>query len=132
MIKEIERRCDFAENGGGHFSITAVVADMLIEDAGEKKYLTCCWVDEAPDIMSYEVSAKELYEFYLDLDFKSDECTVDEAKASVTDTCTTEGEEYEGVYQEYFRILAKMVKEKIVEEGLFGFEDDFDEEEDED
>lgn len=63
IIREIKRRCDYGENGGGPYSITSSVADMLINEDGERKYLTCCWVDEVPDAITFEVSTKELYSF---------------------------------------------------------------------
>lgn len=129
MIKELSRRCDIGESGGGPFSITAVVADMLIDEDGEKKYLTCCWVSEAPEDLSFEVSTKELYPFYLDLDYEDDELTGDDAKASVTETYLSAEGEYTGKYKTSYRVLEKLVMDKVKEEDLLW--DDEDDEEDE-
>lgn len=49
MFKEISRKCEMSETSGiayGSFSIITVVAGMVIEEGGAKKYLTCCWASE--------------------------------------------------------------------------------------
>ena len=127
MIKEICRRCGMSEVGGGPFGVpTAVVADMQIEQDGEKKYLTVCWVDEAPDIMSYEVSGLELFPFYIDLDYEDEEgdITVDDAKGSVTETYFDD-DVNSCEYSKYFRMLSSMVKKKLEEENLLLDDEDY-------
>lgn len=124
MLKEISRRCEMGENGGvacGPFSITAVVAEMVIDEDGLQKYLTCCWVSEASDAVSFEVTEKPLLPFYIDLDTDQDE--MEEARDSATENYTSYDGEYEGAYSEQYAVLVSMIKEKLIKEELVDPED---------
>ena len=128
MLKELSRRCEVGENGGmacGPVFSTAVVSEMLVEEDGNRKYLTLCWVSEADDCVSFEVSEKPLAPYYLDLNYEADdENSLDAAKATVSEEYVSGDEEYEGLYKKQYEQLLKMLKDKMVEEELFDPKED--------
>lgn len=123
-----EKRCEVGGGAGmacGPFGITAIVAEMEIEEGNETRYLTCCWVSEAPDAVSFEVTAKPLLPYYVDLDMDQDE--MDAVKATTTESFTSYDGEYDGNYPDEYAELVAMLKEKIIEEGYHDpeeYEDD--------
>lgn len=124
MLREISRRCEMGENGGvacGPFSITAVVAEMVIEEEGLQKYLTCCWVSEVSDAVSFEVTEKPLLPFYIDLDTDQDE--MEEVRDSATENYTSYDGEDDGAYSAQYAALVTMIKEKLIQEELVDPED---------
>ena len=115
MFKEISRKCEMSKNSGmtyGTFSIAAVVVEMVIEEDGAEKYLTCCWVSEASDAVSFEVTEKELFPYYIDLDADQDE--MKKVRDTMIETYTSFDGEYDGAYVEIYKILTDMTKKKLL------------------
>lgn len=112
-IKEIGRRCEFANIDGGMDGIDASTAEMEIEEDGVVKYLTCLWVSEASDGLCCEVSDVSIWDSYMTNKDPDEFEDLLEWKESHTEYCesTDLDEEYTGEYQEQFSILQKMVLE---------------------
>ena len=120
-IKEISRRCE-ADETGGMDGCAQVIAEMVVEVDGVRKYLTCVWVSLASEDLSMEITEKPTLDLYMDLDTYSDD--LEEIQCSEFDY---EGvgidEEYTGPYQEQFAILRKMVIDRAKKEEFLCFDD---------
>lgn len=133
MSKNIVVKSKRCEAGGGEgmacgpVEMTAIVAEMEILEENETKYLTVCWVDEASDAVSFEVTAKPILPYYIDLSKDQDE--LEEIRETMMESFTSYDGEYTGDYPEQYAELVAMVKERLIEEGYHDPEDYEDDEE---
>lgn len=129
-IKEISRRImNNADEGMacGPVGITAIDAEIVVEDEGRKVYLHAQWIDEIGDEISYEATTESAYDIYEKLNHCSDD-EFDDLIAMRDQICSNEIEDTTR-YQSFFDELRKMVEEEIKVQGwgYFYFGEDEDE-----
>lgn len=126
-IKELSTRCEVSSQDGmacGPCGLTAINAEMVIEEDGIQKYLICTWVSEADDEVSFEITQESIFD-YLSVSDISDEELEDldrirENGGIIFSSCDGE---YSGKYNEQYNKLIDMVRSKIIEEGFLEEED---------
>lgn len=121
-IKELNRKCEMAQDEGiacGPCGITAVNAEMEIEEDGQKRFLIVTWVAEAGDSVSFEVTKESIYPFLACEDDDMDKLESIRSDAEVMN----KGKDVYKIYSKQYDILVQMVKDKIVEEELIDPDD---------
>jgi len=66
-INEISRRAMINSESGiacGPFAVTAVDAEIVVEDHGHTVFLHAQWVSEASDMISFSATLESLYDVY--------------------------------------------------------------------
>ncbi len=116
-IKELNRKCEMAQDGGiacGPCGLTAVNAEMEIEEDGQKRFLIVSWIDEVIDSVSFEVTKESIYPF---LACEDDDLEKLEHIRSEADEMN-KGKDIYKIYSKQYDVLVQMVKDKIIEEEL--------------
>lgn len=125
-MKIVSRKSMYHEDYGmacGPIGITAIDAEIVVDDNGQKVYLHAQWVDEAADIILYEATSESVYDVYKKLN--SGKGNFDDLIAE-RDRITAVKIEDGAKYQPYYEKLKKMIIAKMEEHDI---EPDFDGEE---
>lgn len=126
-IKELSTRCEVSSQDGmacGPCGLTAINAEMVIEEDGIQKYLICTWVSEADDAVSFEITQESIFDYLSAGDISDEELEdldrIRENGGIIFSSCDGE---YSGKYTEQYNKLIDMVRSKIIEEGFLEEED---------
>lgn len=123
-MREISRSCEYNLSEGmacSPFAIGAVVAEIVVEDKGNERFLTMCWIDEASGVVSFEITDKSIKKYLLDPDEPLEE--LEEIRKTGFEEDYEIGEKYNGEYVEQYEELFKMIQDKRKEEDLMDEED---------
>ena len=133
-MKEISRQSVYSETEGiacGPVGITAVDAEIVVDDNGEKVFLHAQWVCEAGDEILFEATRESIYEVYEKLNTADG----DEFEALIEERDRIEAGKIadDSKYQAFYDELVKMIDEEKAANGFvdYGEEDDEDEEDEE-
>ena len=135
-VKEISRRVMYHEDGGmacGPIFISAVHAEILLDNDGKKEYIYGEWVSEAGDDILYQVSEKSFYDIFERIYKAKSRKEEDRILADRDKIPCTEPDEDDPVYKPFMGELKKMIIREMEEHGLepyFDEDEDWDEDED--
>lgn len=112
-INELNHQVAITENFGqacGPLAMTAIDAEIEIEENGEKLYLSAQWIDVCEDELLFKVTKESLFNLYTDLDL-SDEIT-DEIERILDNEIVCD---FKSIYPEQYTVLVQLVNEKLEE-----------------
>lgn len=128
-MKIVRRRSMYHEEDGmacGPTGITAIDAELVVDDNGRKIYLHAQWVDEVPDTIVYEATFESTYDVCKKLN--SGKGSFDDLIAE-RDRITAAGIEDDARFEPYYARLKQMILAKMEEHDIEPEFDDEDEEE---
>lgn len=119
-IREISRRCELnTKKGVAKFPVfvTAVCGEIEVEDDGETVYLICEWIAGEDEALYFEATPESLYPFLMCQD--DDISRLSEIRSRAKEAVEGTDQAAESRYAEQYLELARMVEQKIREEGLW-------------
>jgi len=114
-MKILEKRVASNESVGmacGPISMNIVVAELVVEEAGIRKYLSCYWICEVSDDYSFEVTKESIWDELLGISDDLDR--LDKIRECEEETYSNFDGKYKGKYKKELKILVSMVKDEIV------------------
>lgn len=125
-MKEINRRSMCTEESGmacGPISVTAIDAEIVVEDEGHTVYLHMQWVDAVSDMFLFEATTSSMYDEYEKIVQSEDEDLDQLFKERDEIANNTIGKIIPGVvieerYDEQYKQLLVMVREEMVKNDI--------------
>lgn len=109
MKSEISRQCkvvDLTDVACGPVYAVSIEAEIVINDNGDIKYCHCSWVNDVPDMLSFEVNRASIFEILTSADVDN----IDELEAIRANAYSQNRLEYAEEYDELKAMIIDALK----------------------